>query len=1056
MKTKKFIRKKSIWLVALITVFATASPLLHYSKADENDSSNTEIIWDNDQTVEGTFNVPSGKTLIIKDGITVTFGSYAHIDVSGSLFVNGTVKHPIYFKSGKSNGGYSIRANSGGKIVVKGADISGAGTQVYPAFNNRFNLIDTVNASTYEAGFIVKGGELEIQGSLIHDNKFGVGVEKNGDPTKVVVQRSEFINNETDAYNNSDSSGFMDFRFNWWGDKSGPSQDCYDYNNQKICYNDKAYGNISFEPWRSEEKFHDPVIIIPGILGSQKKDGEWVLDPVLHTYDNLYQELSDNGYVPEKDLFEFPYEWRDSNVDNAKLLRDKINEIKEETKWPKVDIVAHSMGGLLAREYVESDYYQDDVDQLVTIGTPQDGAPEAYLKWDGDGWFFDMEDIVIKYILGQEAKESGQADIFDYIHNRPIESLREMLPVYDYLQDVNNGYKYKSYPIGYPDNPFLENLNKVENISKLNNIEFDKIIGKLNDNESTISGLKVINADMGRLWKDGYPLGFEIPIGDQGLIYDDGDGTVPLVSGESINIYENEKIILKSNHLNLPTDSQKDVLELLTGKRPETENRDSLIKDIFIASVFSPIDIQVVDKNGKRVGRDFQNPGHIFNEIPGAYYSGYDNVDNEFLTIPNPEDGEYKILTQGTGNGEYKIKTAKISEDENSQEATESVAEISGTAVTGQQEEKTVTVENNQVTTEKKDTTPPVITGHATTEPNANGWYNQDVTVHFEATDDSGTASVTPDIILSTEGANQSAVGTAIDAAGNSASFTVDKINIDKSAPASTVDFSGTKGNNDWFTGDVGIKFSASDNLSGIDTINFSLDGADFQKGNSLVVSSEGEHSVRYYSQDKAENKEGIKEAKIKIDKNPPIVSINSPQSRQYLDNKVLDIKYSVQDSATKNTSTSIFYDGKNYSSKNIDLSLEHLGIHSLSAVSHDEAGNKSAEAKVNFEVTTSIVAIISNIDHYFNLGLITKKAVRNDLDLKLASIGIEKETESALEKIWLPKLVKDKMISNLKHQINSEIDAMISGIQNPKNNGAFIAQKARELLVESLGKIRI
>jgi len=63
-------------------------------------------------------------------------------------------------------------------------------------------------------------------------------------------------------------------------------------------------------------------------------------------------------------------------------------------------------------------------------------------------------------------------------------------------------------------------------------------------------------------------------------------------------------------------------------------------------------------------------------------------------------------LTQGTGNGEYKIKTAKISEDENSQEATESVAEISGTAVTGQQEEKTVTVENNQVTTEKKDTTP--------------------------------------------------------------------------------------------------------------------------------------------------------------------------------------------------------------------------------------------------------------------------------------------------------------------------------------------------------------
>ena len=81
------------------------------------------------------------------------------------------------------------------------------------------------------------------------------------------------------------------------------------------------------------------------------------------------------------------------------------------------------------------------------------------------------------------------------------------------------------------------------------------------------------------------------------------------------------------------------------------------------------------------------------------------------------------------------------------------------------------------------DKTKPTITGSRTPAANGFGWNNTDVTVHFDAKDTlSGIASVTADKTFG-EGTNQSLEGTAVDAAGNSASTTVGGINVDKTAP---------------------------------------------------------------------------------------------------------------------------------------------------------------------------------------------------------------------------------------------------------------------------------
>jgi hypothetical protein len=267
------------------------------------------------------------------------------------------------------------------------------------------------------------------------------------------------------------------------------------------------------------------------------------------------------------------------------------------------------------------------------------------------------------------------------------------LPVYDYLWDDNgSGYDLRTgYPANYPRNEFLENLNRAEKVKKLGNVEFVKIVGKKNDSESTISGYNVVNADMGELWRHGYPHSFELPyISEQGIKTSDGDITVPLFSAESTNIPSTDTIYLPSSHNDLPTDAQQDILELLTGRRPTEKIDEWQIDDILTTFIFSPIDVQIISPSGKRLGKNFET-GEEYNEIEGAYYTGH-STNTEFLVIPNPEDGEYKIKTQGTGNGDYTMKISKISENE--EESTET---ITGNTEKGKLDETTVSVKGGKV-----------------------------------------------------------------------------------------------------------------------------------------------------------------------------------------------------------------------------------------------------------------------------------------------------------------------------------------------------------------------
>jgi pimeloyl-ACP methyl ester carboxylesterase len=61
-------------------------------------------------------------------------------------------------------------------------------------------------------------------------------------------------------------------------------------------------------------------------------------------------------------------------AENAAILGRYIADVKNKTKAEMVDIVAHSMGGLIARYYIDRLMQERDVAQLIMLGSPHGGS----------------------------------------------------------------------------------------------------------------------------------------------------------------------------------------------------------------------------------------------------------------------------------------------------------------------------------------------------------------------------------------------------------------------------------------------------------------------------------------------------------------------------------------------------------------------------------------------------------------------------------------------------------------------------------------------------------
>ncbi len=139
---------------------------------------------------------------------------------------------------------------------------------------------------------------------------------------------------------------------------------------------------------------------------------------------DLSKFLQKNGYVKNSELYEFAYDFRFSAVYNASRLGELIADIRGKNKNQPVDIVAHSFGGLIAKQYLSSLANAANVGQVIFVGTPHLGAPKA-LKALRYG-----DNLDVKIIDGCKLKR--------VVHNLP--GMFNLLPGRRYFEANGGGY----------------------------------------------------------------------------------------------------------------------------------------------------------------------------------------------------------------------------------------------------------------------------------------------------------------------------------------------------------------------------------------------------------------------------------------------------------------------------------------------------------------------------------------------------------------------------------------------------------------------------------------
>lgn len=113
----------------------------------------------------------------------------------------------------------------------------------------------------------------------------------------------------------------------------------------------------------------DPVIIMPGMIGSGALTAL--------SYIPLELKFESKGY--DTYIFTTPdYGLGDIHA-NAARLDAYVDEVLRKTGATKVDLVAHSQGGLISRDYIKTLGGAGHVDNLIMMGTPNYGTVLANL-----------------------------------------------------------------------------------------------------------------------------------------------------------------------------------------------------------------------------------------------------------------------------------------------------------------------------------------------------------------------------------------------------------------------------------------------------------------------------------------------------------------------------------------------------------------------------------------------------------------------------------------------------------------------------------------------------
>ncbi len=94
-------------------------------------------------------------------------------------------------------------------------------------------------------------------------------------------------------------------------------------------------------------------------------------------YSDIDNFFTGMGYVKGVNYFIFPYDWRKDLSPTNTTLDQLIDQAIKASGQSKINLVVHSMGGLVARNYISDSSKASKVNKLIELGVPHLGIPSG-------------------------------------------------------------------------------------------------------------------------------------------------------------------------------------------------------------------------------------------------------------------------------------------------------------------------------------------------------------------------------------------------------------------------------------------------------------------------------------------------------------------------------------------------------------------------------------------------------------------------------------------------------------------------------------------------------
>ncbi|MBX0329052.1 alpha/beta hydrolase, partial [Oscillochloris sp. ZM17-4] len=421
-----------------------------------------------------------------------------------------------------------------------------------------------------------------------------------------------------------------------------------------------------------------PVLFVPGITGSFNLPvlldwrgptlSGWDFPPFVGYGKQFVESFQKAGYVRDTDLFVAFYDWRKAVKDSAiTYLKPWIDRAKQRSGQPKVILICHSMGGLVARSYIQSQSYAGDVAQLITVGTPHRGSAQAYYSWGSGVTRADQttQTVFGVYLWYLRHVHPVQTELDPLRTMRTqIPAVRDLLPIDTYL--ISQG----AAPTPKDEDRMVERnlwgdilnlpanvealLSKVSAVTTLSGVGFSTI-------RQIVVGAPPTPPATPALYPDG------VPISDQ--VEGDGDDTVLQANAQISHPRAKNLPSVNVSHGALP--DHPAVLTQLFGElgvRTPALGAAPVQEPQLVIMTASPVRMRVQTPAGPPMAQagvlgafpEDTAPSRRSRRIRARDH-GHSGKHLNIVVVPSPAVGSYKVQLDGTSTGGFALGAMLIS-----------------------------------------------------------------------------------------------------------------------------------------------------------------------------------------------------------------------------------------------------------------------------------------------------------------------------------------------------------------------------------------------------------